>query len=318
MRALPFLLCLACATPDLHGAAPPPPVREAPADDDLFAVVPADAELVLMLDMVQLRTSPWTRGMVLGAQSSDRGYDAVADVDRMMVVRMPEDTDALVVARGRFDRGRVSSAFIAKRPGASGDRFRGCQVWAKDGDSVAFLTDRTILVGPIASARAAIDVAYGRARDVREEKWLLDVRRRFGKMPHPPVAELFVQVTDAMRARLRSELVETEALVLLGGRLDLGRRLDVALVGTTGTGSEATLLTERLLTEVRELQARPSVVALGLADVLADVEVASQGPRLAAALQLTESQRNDIALRLSAVAKLIARGRGSPEEKPSP
>jgi hypothetical protein len=321
VRVLPIVLALGlgCAQPDLHGAAAAPG-REAPADGDLFAVVPAEAELVLALDISELRTSPWTRSMLASGaeQASGRGFDVVTDVDRMMVVRMPSDTESLTVSRGRFDRERVAAAFRARRPGASADHFRGCALWAKDGDAVAFLTGRTLLAGPLASVRSAIDVAYGRGRDVREEKWLLEVRRRYGKMPRPPVAELAVQVTDAMRARLRHELDEAEALERLGGRLDLGRRLDLAIVGTTSTGSHATLLTERLLAALRELQARPSVVAIGLSDVLADVEVASQGPRIAAALQLTESQRNDIALRLSAVAKLLAESRSTEEEKPSP
>jgi hypothetical protein len=311
------LAFLGCATPDLPGPATSG-ARDIPEDDDLWAVVPAEAEMVMAFDIAGLRSSPWTRGLLTGAQEASdlkgKGYDPVADVDRMIVVRLPSGPNAsLTIARGRFNRERVSAAFSAAHPGATGDRFRSRALWMKGGEAVAFLTERTLLSGPLVSVRAAIDTSYGRARDVREEPWVVDVRRRYGKMPRSPAVELAVRLSDPIRARLRGELEEAEALERLGGRVDLGDRLDLALVGTTSTKPQATALTARLISLFRELQGRPSIVALGLQDVLADVEVASQGPRLAAALRLTESQRNDIALRLSAVAKLIAQGRGSDE-----
>jgi hypothetical protein len=49
------------------------------------------------------------------------------------------------------------------------------------------------------------------------------------------------------------------------------------------------------------------VLALGFGPVLADVQLAVQGPRVAAELRLNERQRDDIAARLAAVARFLAR-----------
>src|SRR5580765_4928578 len=106
--ALLPLATLACATPDLPNV-PPPIGREIADDGDPLAVVPGDAELLVSLDVAALRASPWTRPVIsAGAEGPrrPRGYDEVADVDRLILVRLPADSNgtSLSIAQGRFDR----------------------------------------------------------------------------------------------------------------------------------------------------------------------------------------------------------------------
>jgi hypothetical protein len=309
--ALLPLATLACATPDLPAAQMA--ARQTADDSDLFAVVPGDAELMLVLDVAALRASPWTRPVIAaGAEGNrrPRGYDEIRDVDRAILVRLPADSagTSLTIAQGRFDRDRVHAAFTDGRAVATAG-FRGCAIWSAGDEAAAFLTERTLLTGAMGSVRSAIDAAFGRARDIRGQGWLTDVRKRFGKTARPAALELAVQMSDPMRQKLRDELPEAGGLVRLGARLELGRRLDLAIVGTTDTLDQANALIAELGATLRDLQSRPSVLALGFAPVLADVQLAVQGPRVAAELRLDEDARDEIARRLSAVARLLARGR---------
>jgi hypothetical protein len=298
----------ACATPDLP-AKPPVVGREAPEDGDLLAVVPGEAEVVVVLDVAALRASPWTRPVIAAAAEEPgrrRGFDAVTDVDRLILARLPTDVRgiSLSVARGRFDRARVRDSFGQGRA-VSTNNFRGCTVWSVGDQATAFLTDRTLLSGALPSVRAAIDAAYGRGRDLRGEAWVDELRARFGNKLPPPAVELAMRMSDPIRELLRDELPEAGGLERVGARLELGQGLDLAVVGSTADRHQAAALIASLGVSLRELRARPSLVALGLAPVLAAVQLAVQGPRVAAELRLRERDRDELARRLSAVARLL-------------
>jgi hypothetical protein len=313
----------ACA-PALNPAVPSAgEIRAAPEDDDLLAVVPAEAELVLLVDLAQLRHSPWTRdllaqGAAARAPARTRGFDEAADVDRLVLARLSggggEET-SLSVAQGRFDRQRVFAAFRAGRAGTSADTFRGCPLVSNGPEAMAFLTARTLISGALPAVRGSIDAAFGRARDVRGERWLRDTR------PSPSASsavELALRVTDPMRERIHDQLEPAEALERLGGRLELGARLDLTLVGVAADASRARALAVQLEQAITALRGRSSVTALGLGQVLAGVRIAVRGANVAAELHLTEAQRDDIAARLSSAARLIARARGQGAEGAAP
>jgi hypothetical protein len=300
-------------------------------------VVPAQAELVLTLDVVALRSSPWTRSMLAAGSEREgraRGFDQIADVDRVLLVRLPADVTgfSLSIAQGRFERARVRAALAAATPGLATASFRGCTIWTAGDEATAFLTDRTLLRGALASVRAAIDTSYGRARDLRDAPWVAELRARYGKVTAPAAIELWLKMSDPVRERLRQELLEAEGLERVGARLELGDGLDLAVVGTTATRQQAAALIARLGSTLRELQTRPSLEALGLGPVLIGVQLAVKGPRVAAELRLRESDREEIARRLSSVARLLAsraraeranptvsgRPEAQPAENPSP
>jgi hypothetical protein len=280
--------CAAALTPADPSASE---IRTVPEDDDLLAAVPAEAEVVLLVDLAQLRRSPWTKDLL--AQGA--------------AARAAARARSLSVAQGRFDRRRVFAAFDAGRAKSSADTFRGCQLLSSGPETVAFLTDRTLISGALPAVRGAIDAAFGRARDVRGERWLRETRMSSGASS---AVELALRVTDPMRERIHDQLEQAEALDRLEGRLELGARLDLTLIGVATDASRARGLAVQLEQAITMLRGRPSVAALGLAQVLAGVRVAVRGPKIAAELHLTEAQRDDIAARLSSAARLIARARG--------
>jgi hypothetical protein len=302
-----------CAPVPTPAAVAPAEVRAAPEDDDLRAAVPAEAEVVLVVDLAQLRSSPWTRSLLAEGAAArgprTRGFDEATDVDRLVLARLPGGSGeeaSLTLARGRFDRPRVFSAFRQGRADAAASTFRGCALIASGPEAMAFLTDRTLISGPLPAVRGAIDAAFGRARDVRGERWLRQARPA---SPSAPALELAVRVTEPMRERIRDELAEAESLERLGGRLDLGRRLDLTLLGATGSPAQARALAVRIQEAMGTLRVRPSLAALGLGEVLGAAQVGVRGSEVGAELHLTEAQRDDIAARLASAAKIIGRAR---------
>jgi hypothetical protein len=300
------LLLVGCATPP----APPPSAefRTAPEDDDLLAAVPAEADVVLAVDLAQLRKSPWTRELVVtaaGARARRQGFDEATDVDRLIVAQLPGGA-SLSVVQGRFDRARVAAAFREGKGEVASDTFRDCPIWTSGVEAVAFLTRRTLLSGPLTAVRGAIDSALGRARDIRGEAWLRQTRQQGAGLP---AAEIAIKVSDEMRALIHEDLAEAEALEQVGGRLQLGGGLEISLKGATATGSQARSLAARLQETAGALSQRPSLTALGLAPVLARAQIAVKGTEIAAGLRLSESDRDDIAARWSTAARLIARAR---------
>jgi hypothetical protein len=313
---------LAPAPGGLGAAAAGPTVRAQPEDGDLLAVVPADAELVMLVDLAQLRRSPWTRDVVKsglelaagGRPPGDQGFDEATDVDLLLMARMPAGSSeagaTLSVAQGRFDQARVTAAFREARPGATTASFRGCAMLTHEDEAVGFLTARTLVSGPLATVRAAIEASLGRARDVRQEPWLMAAREALEegrtRSRRRPALELALRVTESVRERLRGELVEAAALERLAARVDLGETLDGAVVGSTSTRPQAEALAGRLRSEVGNLRGRRSLAALGLGPVLAGIRVSAPGARTVLDLQLSEAQRDQIAERLALVAKALA------------
>lgn len=308
------------------GCAPLPPSTFSPSapaaarfdDSDLASMVPAAAEVMMLVDVAQLRGSHWTRAAVQGRSADERarhtqmrGFDEIADVDRLLVARLgaADDGPSLSIAHGRFDRERLEQAFRAGGTlRISSHRGRSLLVRGAD-EAMVLLSDRTLVSGPTAVVRGAVDCAFGRARALRDEAWWADLRAALiegrGRSARPPAFEVGVRVGDAMRARLREEIGEGEVLERVAARVDLGEALDLAVVGVTTGRRESQALVARLRDLVRTLRGRPSVVNLGLAPLLERMRLDAHGARVIAQLHLTDNQREEIAARLASVAEAL-------------
>ena len=60
------------------------------------ALVPTEAELLIVIDVAQLRSSTWTRAAVESAAPTERsakaaskGFDELADLDRLVLAKLP-------------------------------------------------------------------------------------------------------------------------------------------------------------------------------------------------------------------------------------
>ncbi len=315
VRALLVLGSLSACAPTMAPTDPATRLRELPDDGDLLGLVPGDAEMVLTVDVAQLRSSRWSRDLLKTRDTSLHGFDVAKDVDRLVMARLSSTNDeaSFTVAQGRFDRERVATEFRKQRPAATQSRVRGCSVWADERDALAFLTDRTVVSGPLAAVRGSIDASLGRAPSARQQSWITELEVALvagrGRPSHGPAASVAVHVTDPVRAQLRETLDEAEGLERLGLRLDLGQTLDLAAVGVARSPREASALAGTLDTLLHGLRARVSLAALGLLPVLQRARVSAQGARVTGELHLNEEQREEIAARLTQLAEVVAAAR---------
>ena len=102
---------------------------------------------------------------------------------------------------------------------------------------------------------------------------------------------------------------EGGTLEQVGARLDLGRDLDVALLGLVSTHQQALDLAARVSAALREQRNRPLVFILGLQPILDGVRFAARENRVEARLSIPEDQRAEIADRMALVAGELARRR---------
>jgi hypothetical protein len=303
-------------------------VLEEPRDQGLLRVVPAAAEVLLVVDLVQLRASPWTKDVLATAKegraerAAERGFDELAEVDEMLLASLPaagaapaEEGASLLVMRGRIDAGRALAAARARWPKAAETVFRGRTIVSHGNDAVAFAADGIFVSGPLPLVRSAIDCAAGKAPSVARSEWLEQLRgasrELHGRRSGAPAVELAVIVTPEIQQRIQSELGDGQDLRLFAARLDLRRSLDVAMVGTTGTRQQAEDMAARLTEAVRLVRSRKSMAALGLDVVLEHLQCSARGARVEGHLTVSEDQREVVGEKMKVVAQLIAQGAGT-------
>jgi len=319
--AIGALLAASCATLDLPVAAAGSTLpRTAADDDDLWTLAPAESELLVWADMAQFRESAWTKSALYKAAPKERaaraatsGFDEVDDVDRLLYATVPSlrEGGSVLVAQGRVDRERMGAAFRKQHPQTTSFDYRGVGILAEGEEAIAFLTQRTVVSGPLVAVRATIDCAFGLARSAASQSWLSAVqgtlREGRGPSQHPPALAAALLVGPGKRAQLEAEMGEGGTLEEVGARLDLGRDLDLAMVGLVPTHQKALDLAARLSAALRQQRNRPLVSALGLQPILEGVHFVARENRVEVKLSIPEDQRAEIADRIELVTAQLAR-----------
>jgi hypothetical protein len=311
---LVLLLALACAEAgpeqrqdDLRAAA-------TPDDDDVLAMVPAEAELVLWADLGRLRVSPWTRDsfdkMAASAPEARASIDQMVGMDRVVLAKLPSlrDGASVVIAQGAFDRERMRRGFADGGEPIRASNYRGADVLERGEEALAFLGKRTVLSGLTVAVRAALDCNLGVARTIEAETWVRDLRAALAKNrgAATPVVTLYVHLQPATREQLVQDLGEGGTLEYFAGRIDLDRDLDVVAVGVLRSEQEARDMAARLTERLRQVRNRPIVAAFGLGSVIDDVQLTPRGNDIEARLHVSERERTTIAERMKVVADTIA------------
>jgi hypothetical protein len=329
--ALP-LLCLvaACAESSTFVPSATSSVRPTLDDDDLWSMVPVEADLVVWADMAKLRDSPWTRDSLANvaspsANESDPGFDRLRDVDRLIFAKIPALRDGadILIAQGRFVRERVSGAFAQRGMAVEKSRYRGADFFVRGEDALAFLGQRTVLSGMAVAVRAALDCNFGLARAIDSESWLQHLRAALAsaKGSASPVASLYVRLQPATREELMRETGEGGTMEEFAGRLDLDSDLDVTTVAALRTEMQARDLAARLAERIREARVRPIVAAFGFSRVIDSVRFLARETYVEGTLHVSHQDRDEISHRMSVVAETIAKLRAdkaSAQEKKSP
>ncbi len=145
------------------------------ATGDAMSFIPSDAATIGVVRLADIRNSPLLGRIIAETDKvsgdadamkfmRDAGLKPTKDVDVMIVSSSGSEPDAkvLVAFDGRFDAARLASA--AEGRGAVKRSFAGASYYVpsgKDGEkgAVAFLSNRLILAGDIASVKTALTLA---------------------------------------------------------------------------------------------------------------------------------------------------------------
>jgi hypothetical protein len=323
-----LLLTAACGETSAVAPGGPAMPRPAPDDDDLFAMVPAEADLVLWADLAKLRSSPWTRESFAKATSAEPGasepsFGEIRDVERLVFAKVPflRDDASVLVAQGKLERERISKAFSRGGGAVETTAYRGADMLVRGDEALAFLSKRTVISGITVAVRAAIDCNIGVARAIDSESWWKGLRSQLGRTKGevPPVAALYVRLQPATREALKREMGEGEALEEFAGRVDLGSDLDVIAIGNVRTELQAHDLAARMAERIRDVRTRPIVAAFGFASVLESLRFSAKEASVEGTLHVSQRERTEISDRMAIVAGTMASIRKhQTEEKKQP
>jgi hypothetical protein len=324
-KTLPLVLCAAaCAESTVAAPGAGSPSRPVLDEDDLLAMIPSEADLVLWADMAKMRASPWTRDSftkVAGdANAAEAGFDQIRDVDRLVFAKVPSlrDGASVLVAQGKIDRDRMTKAFARAGGASETSVYRGADVLLRGEEALAFVGKRTVVSGPIVAVRAAIDCNFGVARALETEAWFQRMKTDLlrGKDAASLVTAFYVRLQPATREALMREMGEGATLEDFGARIDLAEDLDVSAIGAVRTDSEARDLAGRLAERIRDARVRPIVAAFGFASVLDSVHFQAKENRVHGTLHISQKERAEIAERMAAMADLMTKMRRNEAKSP--
>jgi hypothetical protein len=299
------------------------PARALLEEDDIWAMIPAESDLVLFADLAKLRQSPWTGetfDKVSSSQSAtDPAVDQMRTMDRVLFAKVPalHDGASVLVAQGSVDREVMRRGFRRGGEGVERSTYRGAELLVRGDEALGFAGKRTVLSGYTLAVRAAIDCNVGLAAAIESEAWFKHLRGELDRQQpsRTPVASLYVRLQPATRQALLQEMGEGEFLEELGSRIDLGADLDVTAIGVVRTNTQASDLAARLAERIREVRTRPIVAAFGLTSVLDSLRFSAKDNQVHGGLHVSQTERAQISARMTLVAETFAKMRGRQDGK---
>jgi len=176
------------------------------------------------------------------------------------------------------------------------------------GRAVALVTPRTLVQGPPAAVRGAIDAAWRVVPDARGGP-LGEVRRALDADRSVPAVALALAVTDDVRARAAGVVEVPPGLRRLGARLDLGRDLDLEVRAFLDDAATADAAADTWRGALRDLARQRMLRILGLGPLVDGAQVKAVGARVHARLHVGDENREALAERLLFILQTIARER---------
>jgi len=136
------------------------------ADPQLLNLVMPDAAVLAGVNVDSAKTSPFGQYVLSQMQSNDQdmqklialtGFDPTQDVSELLAASNGTPKTGLVVARGKFDAGKITAAALAG--GGSTETYGSATIIEdpKQTHGVAFLSATLVVAGDLASVKAAID-----------------------------------------------------------------------------------------------------------------------------------------------------------------
>lgn len=262
-----------------------------------LALVPAEARIVMSLDLDRLRTTALGRnllsgpakeaGLLAGDFAKGTGLDPLEQARQVLIAvpgeRQDDDRLVLVAEFRALDRMRAT-AWLGER---------------RDGKTAAFVVgpDRIVIAtGAWAAEVASLAKPTGRGQSADDDE---ELRRLCERSAGPHVFWLAAVLPTPLRHRLMAEtrFPDVASLARLSAALDVEAGLRADIVGELSNEADARSLAHRLSAFLNAAKHHPDMLAQGLAPYLDAVRLGAQGPNLNAHLELPAAQAEDLVLR---------------------
>jgi hypothetical protein len=283
-----------------------PPAASAALDrlrEDL-ALVPAEARLVLSLDLDRLRATPaGNRLLATPARALEHlfaelargaGIDLLTQVRRLLVAlpgeRQDDDRLLVILEVNPLDRERAS-AWLRSRQTTS---FAGFVVGP----------DRVVLAR---GAWAAPGVNRKPSGELPDDAASDEELRRLCERAARQSAAWFAAIVPvSLRRRLITEnrFPDVASVARLHGSLGADNGLDAELAAELSNEPDARRLAQRLRDFLDAAKRHPDLLAQGLSPYLEAVRIATLGPGVQATLDLPAGEASDLAARLDDILRL--------------
>jgi hypothetical protein len=296
------------------GATTRAPATPRPLGEDLLALVPAGAEVVLDVDVEQLRVWDPARRLFLLLPDAARarlvklGGDPLKDVDAVVVgiaQAGASDSAATTLIRGDLDLGAARGALGLDEE----QEYHGKRLFESAGESggaLAQLGPRLYSFGSRVDVRRAVDLALGDGESLRTARTDQAAREALARAPtakvgRPALVAAFVG-TDPLKARITAAGLPAEDFRWLALSLAVGDGLDVGAVASLPGPAEAGDLIQRARRELALLAGRPLVRLTGLTWLIDPVVLVAREGEVHLAYRLAEERVDRLIARLESLS----------------
>jgi hypothetical protein len=299
-----------------------PSLSERPVGEDLLALLPSGADVVVDVDVAQLDGWPTARRLLSlmpeegRAHLAQLGDDALAQLQMLAVAVHKAGTPeagATMVARGSLDWDRLRGGIAG---GVDGE-YHGAVLVDGTTESVARITPTVFAFGSRVAVRRVCDVARKDDEGLRTaavDKAMRDALARAptAKLGRPAIMAAVVP-TPPLRDKLRAEKWESASdLDWLAVSLAVGDGLDVGLVASAHGPVEAASLAKLMKTRAGELKTQTTVRLLGLVPFVEPFIVVAKDQEVHVAYRLTGVRVDQLVTRLEQMQGLGRRKASRP------
>ena len=264
-----------------------------------LALVPAEARIVVALDLERVRGSPIGKELAAGAgKLAGQLFEAFATGTGIDLVEKARQV--LVAVPGeRLEDGRF--VVVATFDGLDPTR---ASIWLRerqDATSTAFVqgSDRLVIAkGAWAAQVSTLAKGQGFTASAEDDP---EFHRLCLRAAHDHVFWFAAVVPPALRHRLGDDirLPDAASVMRLQGSVSLGSDLRGEALAELSNAPDARSLAHRLNAYLSAAKRHPDVLAQGLAPYLEAVRLAARGPDVHASLELPASQAADLAARIA-------------------
>ena len=295
------------------------------AKDDL-ALVPKDADVVLMVNLTQARESPlWKKAMEkLNSEAKSKkeyddfvkkcSFDPIKEVDSIFLAfpqNVAEQKEYAVLIKGKFNPETVVNCMKTtakeKNEQISETEYNGMKLYGVDGKQPTFLAalgKRGIAIGGKEWIKRIVDLysGKGQVQSAKENPALVDLIKR----THTSDALWWAGVVPPSLVEKMGnnpQMTPIKSLKSVSGSVDPSKGLNLAAYLDLGSDADAAALKTLASDQITKLKGTPAVQMMGMGAFIETLKVDAKKNTFSLTVNMNQQQVDDLTTRLTGMAK---------------